>query len=206
MNENQGAITMPLKKYSDPDLLTSSQNIFVKMTDNPYYPKPQPALVVIGGNIEDFRVLLPAAASGDRTQSKLKNQARALLLTHLKQLNEFVTFTAKGDAAKLVSSGFPMRKTPQPVIVYKPGLKVTNGPNSGELVNEATNVRKNRGFLHQITADPVTDKSVWDSYSTTARKFTFSGLQRAKIYWCRVAVVGPKKQLIFSDPVSMVVL
>lgn len=197
---------MPFYKFSDPNLLKESLDIITAMTGNTYFPTPVPTLEEMGGFIGDFQELLTASASGERTKVKLKNQARVALITGLKDLGTYVTFTAKADIAKLTSSGFPLRKTPQPVIVNKPNLKVTNGPNSGEVINEATKVGKNRGFLHQVTADPVTENIVWDSYSTTSKKYTFTGLHRAKIYWCRVAAVGAKNQLIFSDPVSIVVL
>jgi hypothetical protein len=103
------------------------------------------------------------------------------------------------------STAFETRRIPQPVIVTKPTVRVELGLNSGELINIADTGKRSRGFYHQYAADPLTETSVWGSFPSTSKKYTFTGLERAKIYWCRVAVIGAKGQLVFSDPVSKVV-
>ena len=100
---------------------------------------------------------------------------------------------------------YDTRKIPQPVIVIKPTVVVEQGPNSGELNNSADSAKRNGGFVHQCARDPLTESSVWESFPATAKKYTFTGLEKAKTYWCRVGVIGAKGQLVFSDPVSKVV-
>lgn len=199
------AIVMPFGRISGPKLLTKSLDISASMVGNVFFPTPTPTLETINGSIDRFQSALVAAASRDRTQVILKNRARVDLVANLKALGNYVTFTADGNSAMIGSTAFDTRKVPQPVIVTKPTATVANGVNSGELITSAMRPGKARGFVHQYTKDPLTETSVWESFPATSKKFTFTGLEKAKVYWCRVGIMGAKGQLIFSDPVSKVV-
>ena len=198
-------IVMPFERQSGPKLLTKSLDISASMVGNVFFPTPTPTLETINGSIDRFQSALVAAASRDRTQVILKNRARVDLVANLKALGNYVTFTADGNSAMIGSTAFDTRKLPQPVIVVKPTATVENGVNSGELITNAKRQGKARGFVHQYTKDPLTETSVWESFPTTSKKFTFTGLEKTKVYWCRVGIMGAKGQLIFSDPVSKVV-
>ena len=198
-------ITMSFDRLSDANLLTKARDIFTAMTGNPSFAAPTPALDDLYAAILDFQAAVNAAAGRERTKVVLKNRSRVALIAILKAIGNYVTFTANGDSAMLSSSGYDPRKTPQPVIVSKPTVTVDDGTNSGELLNSADSAKNTRGFVHQYTADPLTDNSVWNSFTTTSKKYTFTGLNRAKVYWCRVGVIGAKGQLVFSDPISRVV-
>ena len=198
-------IVMPFGRLSGPKLLTKSLDISASMVGNAFFPTPTPTLETIDGSIVLFQSALVAAASRDRQQVILKNRARVDLVANLKALGNYVTFTADGNSAMIGSTAFDTRKLPQPVIVVKPVVTVQNGVNSGELIANAVRPGKARGFVHQYTKDPLTETSVWESFPTTSKKFTFTGLEKTKVYWCRVGIMGAKGQLIFSDPVSKVV-
>jgi hypothetical protein len=180
-------------------------DILSSMTGNANFPTPTPTLADVSNSITNFQTALIAAATRDRTQVVLKNRARVELVALMKALGNYVTFTADGNSAMIVSTAFDTRKIPQPVIVTKPTAVVDLGTNSGELINSADSAKRNRGFVHQYTPDPLTENSVWENFPATAKKYTFSGLEKTKIYWCRVGVIGAKGQLVFSDPVSKVV-
>ena len=209
MNSDQkimnAKITMPFGRISGPKLLTKSLDISASMVGNVFFPTPTPTLETIDAAIARFQSALVAAASRDRMQVILKNRARVDLVANLKALGNYVTFTADGNSAMIGSTAFDTRKLPQPVIVTKPTATVENGVNSGELITNAKRPGKARGFVHQYTKDPLTETSVWESFPTTSKKFTFTRLEKAKVYWCRVGIMGAKGQLIFSDPVSKVV-
>ncbi|KAA9034561.1 hypothetical protein FW778_22250 [Ginsengibacter hankyongi] len=198
-------IIMPFDRLTDSKLLTKAMDILASMTGNEFFPTPTPALTAVSDAITAFQDALTGAATRDRTKVILKNRARVDLIAVLKSLGNYVTFTANGDSAMIGSTAFDTRKVPQPVIVTKPTVKVELGVNSGELTNMAAAAGGGRSFVHQYTPDPLTDESVWESFTSTSRKFTFTGLEKAKIFWCRVGIVGAKGQLIFSDPVSKVV-
>lgn len=198
-------IVMPFERQSGPKLLTKSLDISASMVGNVFFPTPTPTLETVNGSIDRFQSALVAAASRDRTQVILKNRARVDLIANLKALGNYVTFTADGNSAMIGSTAFDTRKLPQPVIVVKPTVTVATGVNSGELITNVTRPGKARGFVHQYTKDPLTETSPWESFPATSKKFTFTGLEKTKVYWCRVGIMGAKGQLIFSDPVSKVV-
>jgi dipeptidyl aminopeptidase/acylaminoacyl peptidase len=198
-------IVMPFKRLSDPKLLTQALDISASMAGNAYFPTPTPPLADVDDAIAAFQKALNDAANRDRSQVILKNRARVELISLLTALGNYVTFTSDGNSAMIGSTAFPTRKVPQPIIVTKPTVRVELGANSGELISIAEGVKKNRGYYHKYAPDPLTENSVWESFPSSSKKYTFIGLERAKIYWCRVAVVGSKGQLVFSDPVSKVV-
>ena len=198
-------IVMPFSRLSDSKLLTKALDILASMTGNAFFPTPTPTLAVVADAITAFQEALIGAATRDRSKVIIKNRARVDLIAILKALGNYVTFTANGDSAMIGSTAFDTRKIPQPVIVGKPTVQVEQGVNSGELINIADTAGKGRSFVHQYTPDPLTEDSVWESFTSTSRKFTFTGLQKTKIFWCRVGVVGGKGQQVFSDPVSKVV-
>jgi len=199
-------IVMPFSRLSDSKLLTKALDILASMTSNPFFPTPTPSLETVGDAIANFQEGLTGAATRDRSKVILKNRARVELIAILKALGNYVTFTAgDGNSAMIGSTAFDTRKIPQPVIIPKPTLLVESGVNSGELINIADADGKGKSFVHQYTPDPLTEASVWTSFTSTSRKFTFTGLEKTKIYWCRVGLVGAKGQQVFSDPVSKVV-
>jgi hypothetical protein len=198
-------IVMPFNRLSDSKLLTKALDILASITGNAYFPTPTPTLAAIGDAINNFQESLAGAATRDRSKVILKNRARVELIAILKALGNYITFTADGNSAMIGSTAFDVRKTPQPFIVTKPVVTVHNGHNSGELIISARRPGKGRGFVHQYTKDPLTENSVWESFPSTSKKFTFTGLEKTKVYWCRVGIMGAKGQLIFSDPVSKVI-
>ena len=199
-------ITTGFQRLSDAKLLTKSLDIYASMNGNPFFITPTPAMADVNGSILAFQAALTSAAARERTQVILKNHARASLITMLKELANYVTFTANGAAGVLSSSGFDMRKVPEPVYVPKPSkILVQDGLNSGELTVSVSKPRGARSFVHQYTPDPLTASSIWVSVPSTSKTCTFTGLEKAKNYWCRVGVVGSNGQLVYSDPVSRVV-
>lgn len=199
-------ITTGFERLSDANLLTKSLDISKSMDGNTSLPAPTPTLVELNAAIAEFQTTLTAAAARERTQVVLKNQARLALIALLNDLSNYVTFTANGDAAILSSSGFTLRKIPQPVIVPKPNkILVADGPNSGELTVSVGSRKGARSFVHQYTPDPMQPQSVWVSTPTTSKTYTFTGLAKAQSYWCRVGVVGSNGQLVYSDAISRVV-
>jgi hypothetical protein len=194
------------QRLSDAKLLTKSLDIYTSMNGNLNFLTPVPTMADVNGSILAFQAALTSAAARERTQVILKNHARASLITMLKELANYVTFTANGDAGILSGSGFDMRKVPEPVYVPKPSkILVTDGLNSGELTVSVSKPRGARSFVHQYTPDPLTASSIWVSIPSTSKTYTFTGLEKAKNYWCRVGIVGSNGQLVYSDPVSRVV-
>ena len=120
--------------YTDSDFETAAQAIEAAMTGNLAFPAPVPDLASLTTAVAAYSSSLTVAQNRDRNAVAIKSQLRAELEFLLSKLAGYVTATALGDNAKLVSSAYPMRKTSGSLGVTKPeNLQVTNGPNPGEL-------------------------------------------------------------------------
>lgn len=98
-------------------------------------------------------------------------------------------------------------KQSQPAEINKSeNLQVLNGVNSGELEVLVNRVKGATAYLHEYTTDDTAQTVNWVSVASTSRCIVFSNLQSGSKYYCRVGAVGPKGQLVYSDPVSRIVI
>ena len=187
-------------KFSSSALYTLAIYILSRLTGNPNFPTPVPTLADFADVIATFQTAMVAALTGDRQKIELRNQARVQLILVLIALADYVTFTAGGVPALLESSGFEMYKQRGPVYIPKPeNVLVREGLNSGELIVTVQLKGKARCYFFQYTLDPLTENSVWESIPATTKEYTFTGLEKGKVYWCRVAAVGGNNQIVYSD-------
>ncbi len=187
-------------KFSLSALNTLAIYILSRLTGNPNFPTPTPTLDVFAEAISNFQNAMVAALTGDRQKIELRKQAWADLINILVDLAEYVTFTAGGVPAVLESSGFEMYKQREPVYIPKPeNVLVKEGLNSGELIITVQLKGKAQCYFFQYTPDPLTENSVWESIAATTKEYTITGLEKGKVYWCRVAAVGGNNQIVYSD-------
>jgi hypothetical protein len=202
--------TVEVKKsfngYSDARLNTEGKNIIERMTANPNFVDPVPAIPEVLASWTAFSRSLPQAQTGDRTQIAIKNALKDDLTAKLQKLGSYVNFVSDGDLAKLNSSGFPLSGGGVPVVLQKPLIAVTNGNNPGEMIITITNATGARAYVYEYTADPVTDESIWTSKGYNTRQFTFSNLEAGKKYWFRVTAIGTNGQEMISDIVVGIAL
>lgn len=192
--------------YSDANLETKAEYILQLMTGNPAFTDPIPTLAELTTVLDRYSKALIDAAGLDRVKVAEKNKLRFKLEQMLGQLGTYVNYVALGDEAIITSSGFSVSKTPEPRIITNPAnLTITNGINSGQLVSSVKAVKGASGYLHEIAADPLTDASVWKSTPSSRSRFTFNDLQPGKKYWVRVAAIGTKDQIAYSNNASQFV-
>lgn len=190
---------------SDPDFQTKSESIYASMLPNPNFPTPTPELTVVDAAIKAYSDGLVAAQRKDKDAVAIKNQARTSLTALLIQLANSVMTTANGDKTMLISSGFDLAKEGETTPIVKPaGIMLWDGPNPGQLVVKVPRVKGSTGYGPQYTPDPLTADSKWTTFMTSSSKYTFTNLEPTKKYWCRVAVIGPYNQLVYSDAISRV--
>jgi hypothetical protein len=193
-------------KYTDAGLETKAGYILQLMTGNPSFTDPIPTLAELGLVLNSYSKALVEAAGLDRVKVAEKNKLRFKLEQMLSQLGTYVNYAASGDEAIITSSGFSVNKAPEPRIITNPGIPViTNGINSGQLVSSVKAVKGASVYLHEIAPDPLTDNSVWKSTPSSRSRFTFTDLQPGKKYWVRVAAIGSKDQIAYSNNASLFV-
>lgn len=200
-------IKTSFSRYNDSNLEVKANTIIAAMTSNPNFPSPVPPLAEVTTAAAEYSTALLAAKQGGRTEVAIKKQKRTELIKLLTKLASYVTLTANGDRAIMVSSGFDLAKTrePLPPLVKPQVLKVVDGVNPGELKVIIGRVAGARSYMYEYTQDPLTPGSSWTGQNGTLSKVLFKNLESGKKYWCRVIAYGRNEQLAYSDPVSRIV-
>ena len=203
----QAAITMGFNSLSGPAFASISGGIADAMTDNAYYVNPDPVITVIQQQLSDYLISASVAQNRDRDAVQTKLVTRQLLTGSLKTLGKYVTLIADGDRQMLISSGFVLNKRGDvvPPLARPENIQVTDGLNPGSAFVSVNSVKQAKSYLYQFTMDPITEKSVWTTESGTGKSFTFTNLQRNLRYWFRIAAVGSRGQLVYSDVISRIV-
>ena len=200
-------IVINFTTLSDGNLESKALSIIDAMTDNPNFPNPDPSLAEVNTAVTEYSSALAGARSKDKVQVELKNIKRAALITVLKNLAAYVNYTSKGDRSIMASSGFDVSKDAKSAIVMSApkNFKIVSGENSGQAFLKVSGVKGIKTYAHQYTPDPLTDASVWQTKYVTTRYYTFEGLETAKKYWFRVAAIGSGDQIMYTDPIAMVI-
>ena len=199
--------TTSFTSLSDGNLESKTHEIITSMTGNPNFPNPIPALADITAAATAYTTALSKAGTGNRIDVADKNAKRDVLIGQLRILCYSVNSIANGDAAMILSSGFDLSRDPQPVVLTRPeNIKVENGVASGSLLVSVKAVKGAYAYFHEYTTDATLAPGSWVSTTGTTSKMQFTNLQPGTIYYCRVGAVGTNNQLLYSDPVSRMVI
>ena len=184
------------KRLSDANILTFGQNVTASMAAAvATFPTPVPSLADINAELVKYAELLQTSASRDKVQVQLKNISKFALTRMLSQLADYVNTTTT-DSAALASSGFVLNKMPQPITITHPeNPMLTDGDGSGKLTFKFKAVKGASSYLFQYTSDATLQENSWISFPATTTYFTFTGLTKGTIYYCRVMAVGANQQV-----------
>ncbi|WP_148041908.1 fibronectin type III domain-containing protein [Hanamia caeni] len=195
-----GVVIRPYRSWSDITLSTETTRIQLSMTDNASFPSPSPTMEVFSAAVGAYVTQLAKAATRDANAIAAKNARRAELIALCEQLGNSVTNTAYGNVEMLVSTGLPLRKKRQSVVLSAPSnLGITNGVNSGELDVRVDRQKGATGYSFDYTEDPLKEDSLWVQTLCSTSRCTIKGLTPGKRYWIRPVVIGPKGQKVVGD-------
>jgi hypothetical protein len=128
---------------------------------------------------------------------------RQQVIDKLHQLSHYVLMVANGNRQVAVESGFTLAKEPTPALITKPvDLKVEHGDQPGELLVSVRKVKGAAAYLHQYTTDPQLPETAWKGMNCTTSKCKIAGLTPGTTYFLRVAAIGTKDQVLYSDVAS----
>jgi hypothetical protein len=190
---------------SDVALPMKSKSIEDSMTENANFPEPTPAIADIRAAREAYQDALSEAKHGDGRAITVKNQKRDALQTLLRDLSAYVIKEAKNDLAKLTSSGFDLVKVSTGNRTSDK-LSIVAGEVSGQISSTMKTVRGARAFVHEFTADPLTNDSVWTQVTVSSRKYLYTGFKPGDRFWFRVRAVLIGGREVNTDPVLRIVL
>ena len=195
------------RNAKDGDVVDLGRRIITGMKGNPAFPAPPVPIEVVETALEEFVGALQANVDGGRTATARKNQTRALLIGHLRDLGHYVQIQSKNDLATLLSSGFVAASTnraPLPLPTPKI-LAVINGRSTQLVVRVVAipNVRSYEVESSEVAADGTF--GAWQKHGsfTNSRAIPLNNLTPGKIYWVRVRAFGGSTGITdWSDPVS----
>lgn len=191
-------------KLTDAELEVKAQQIHQGVDGNTSFPNPVPSVADMGAKITAFQTALTNAQQGGTLSIAIKNKVRAELITMLHQWASYVLFCANGDLATVVSSGFSPARPAEPVgPLAKPSTpELTQGANSGEINSKVIRVHGAKSYMHQYTTDAQPTEASWKSILSTSTTCTIKQLQPGTVYYVRVAAIGPREQVVYSDVTS----
>ena len=200
-------ITLSFNEYTDDSFETKASSILQMLTGNPFFPSPVPPLATLQTLVTAYQAALVDAKTKDIVKVAIKRAARTALEQCLRNLGQYVMWTANGNEEMLVSSGFDVAKTREPVALQEPGVvTVSNGISSGRLVASLKRVKGAYSYVYQITSDPTQAEASWTSMTLAQCSGVFTNLTPGQKYYIRVGAVGSGTQIAYSPVSSAIAL
>ena len=174
-----------------------------KLTGNPNFATPQPAIGAIKAARQKLEAAIASTIDGGKASTFAKNQAEDELDEILTQEAGYVVSIAGHDEGKILSAGFEVRKQPKPIgDLPAPGnvhADLTDMP--GEIKAAWDPVRGSHEFEVQRNDSDPADAAAWHVVGMTTRsRFLDFGLATGSIHWYRVRARGTAGDSPFSDP------
>jgi len=193
-------VCISFSKFTDVNFLKKGEFIYSSLNGNPLYVTLALLLPILKTALEKYAIDLAAAATSDRVAVAQKNKSYSELLVVLKELGLAVMAEAKGDETMLVSSGFTLAKEREARYIYNPGnVILSNGITSGQMISMVKAVNGAKSYIHEISSSMPGEETTWVSTTSSSSKFVFENLIPGKQYWVRVAVVGSRNQIAYSN-------
>jgi hypothetical protein len=195
-------LRMDFSRLTDAALEAKVQAIVQAMNLNiALFADPNPTMANLSQATTAFVVALSKAATRDKGLVAIKDEKRLELEQMLSTLAAFVMNVAGNNESTLVLSGFDLVKqaTAKPPIQAPENFALASGLNEGEIIATIKRVDGARSYQYEVTPDPLTPDSQWETTSSTLSKNAFANLEPGKKYWFRVAAVGPRKQVTYTN-------
>lgn len=197
------------RQISDDELLVQVETVLAAMDTNANFVTPTPDLTAVTAAKDDFSAKLAIARkrSGPE-ETELKNQSRVALAELLKQLAFYVSTTAAGNLAVILSSGFQATAYPRrgrvPERPY--AVRLADGRLSGQLVFMLPKVPGALFYEYRYgIVDDVTKEYAWGEpvLTTSSRDNLIADLEEGMRYGLQVRAVNGYGRTEWSDPVTM---
>lgn len=201
------SITNGFSQMTDNNLDIRAKQIYAAIDGNLNFPNPVPTVAEMQAAIDAFNAAVIDCRTGDRVKIGFKNQLKQDLVSKLHLWADFVLFKSANNSAVAASSGFTLGKIPQPSPpLTKPvNLRVENAINPGQLKYQINSVPFATSYLHEYATDEMLTQDNWQSVASSRTTCIIADLQPGVNYHCRVAAIGTKGQLLYSDMVSRIV-
>lgn len=194
-------------KLSESNLDLKGGKIIASLTGNPDFPVTVPSLAEFTAVKNAYSANLVAASTGDRAAIATKNQDKDSLLGAMRLLAINLEGLALGNQAKLAGTGFDLAGTggSVPAMAAPTGFTLSDGLNPGELKSTVRGVAQAVMYSHEYALAQPDENTTWTTWVTTTVTYTFTGLPGGTRVYARVAAIGRKDQMVYSDVLSRIV-
>jgi hypothetical protein len=201
-------VKLGLSGLNGPALMLKGLHIAESLTGNLFFPTPTPTLIELAASLDALSASIEAAQTGDHEKIAMRNIRMGETKEVLKQLGMYVQDESKGNAEKIISSGFEVAQRGGPIgPLPAPGNAAAKVGNAmGTIDLSWDKVVGSRVFMIEInTTDPM-NEVMWvaRNYSTKTH-FTVSGLTTGTVCWFRIKPIGVAGVGAGSDPARSVV-
>lgn len=183
-------ITLRITRLSMLELRSLGGNVLANFRGNAHFPEPPTPLPVLEALLQRFSGLISEATHGSRQALLQRNDCAAELRTVLNAMASYARGCAVRNAAVLATSGFPLRKIPEPIgpLPAPAGFQASMGPTPGSIRVRWKKVRGAR--MYQLYLAPKGSDD-WQRGPTVARiSHTIQGLRSDARYCVKVVALG----------------
>jgi hypothetical protein len=193
--------------YSDPVLASFFAGVALMLTGNVHFLALQAVVLpALQTGIDDYVSALNGSVTRTAGTAALKNQKKLILVNLGRSLVDDVNGIAKGDLAKLNTTGLEVWdgiSSPR-ILGSIEFFKAVRGKNTCT-VDLSVKAENARGAMYSYTPDPLTAGSVWKSDLCTELTCTISNLTAGEKLWFQSKVIGSNGQFLISDPIMVIV-
>lgn len=198
-------IKLQLSEQMPVQLLALLGNVIRKMTGNALFPTPPVSLAEMETKRDELEGAIEDATNGSLAARKLRDVKVGEVRELLRMVADYQRTVCAGDAAKLATGGFPLRKQPEPIneVGVPQHLVAVATDESGDLRLRWRSARGARVYrVEQAAGDPTSGSTTWHTVGLTGRvTFDVTGLEPYAPHWFRVTAVGNLSEGLPSDVV-----
>jgi hypothetical protein len=197
-----------LSEMNVPDEIAFAKQVVLKMTTNPNFTTPAPALTAITTAVTAletaYTAALAARTSSKQATSDMRDKQAALTALLIEEA-AYVQTTSAGDTTKIESSGFDVAKTPSQIgVLPAPAdVQLNANVNPGNMGIRWKPVHGAASYVVERAAD-ATPADYVVAANTTIGKALVNTMTSGQRYWFRVAAVNAKGIGEWTLPVSKI--
>jgi hypothetical protein len=200
-------VALNLPEYKVPLLVTMARAIVQRMTENPWFPAPDPSLADVQAAIDDLEAAETTARSRVTGGVESREARRRVLVERLQYLQDHVQAIANANpqsaAAIIESAGMHVKRVGKPP---PPVYRARAGRVSGEVDLFVPSAGERAGYEHQLSLDGGKTWLPSPQPFTNNTRVTVTGLTPGTTVWFRYRWTFKGATGDWSQPISIMVV
>ncbi len=189
-------------------LLAIGRFIQQSLTGNPNFPTPVPTLLALDAVLDELELQINASATGNKVAIAAKKVARKNVIDTLRLMAVYVQSASGGVETKILSSGFEVRASSQPVgqVSAPQNVRVETTAVPGQSIVRCDAVKGATAYVVEINTGDPADELLWKlgAISSSVR-VVINGLPSVHVVWFRMYAVGASGKGGVSDVARAIV-